>query len=89
MSLQITYRQGGMDEFKRTGIYPIKLLVYDPNFKKRWWRKISDEKNSGELKIENEIIYKYHVDIDSNEISIFHHNGALIDNCSIINEMWD
>ena len=38
MSLQITYRQGGMDEFVRTGAYPRKLLVYDPVLNKRWQR---------------------------------------------------
>ena len=89
MSLQITYRQGGMDEFERTGTYPRKLLVYDPNLNKRWWRKISEQKDSGELKMGNKIIYKYYVNIYLDEVSIFHYNGSLIDNYLIKIEMRD
>ena len=53
MALQLTYCQGGMDEFERTGIYPRKIVVYDHVLNKRWQRKITEEKNSGELKMGN------------------------------------
>ena len=89
MALQLTYCQGGMDEFERTGIYPRKILVYDQVLNKRWQRKITEEKNSGELKIGDKIIYKYHVDKDSDEVSIFYPNGNLINDCLIIIEMRD
>jgi hypothetical protein len=89
MSLQITYRQGGMVRFVRTGADPRKILVHDPVLNKRWQRKITEEKYSGELKKGNKVIYKYSVDIDLDRVSIFHQNGTLIDDCSIINEMWD
>jgi hypothetical protein len=89
MSLQITYCLGGMDEFERTGIYPRKLFVFDQNLSKRWWRKISEEKNSGELKLGNRIIYKYSVSVDLEEISIFDQNGALVEDCLIIIAMRD
>lgn len=89
MAIQLTYCQGGMDEFERTGIYPRKILVYDPVLNKKWQRKITEEKNSGELKIGDKIIYKYHVDIDSDEVNIFHHNGNLINDCLIKIEMRD
>jgi hypothetical protein len=89
MSLQITYCKGGMDEFQRTGLYPRKIVVYDQVLNKRWQRKITEEKNSGELKIGNKIIYKYYVNIDLDELSIFHHNGNLINDCLITTEMRD
>lgn len=89
MNLQITYCQGGMDEFERTGTYPRKIFVYDQLLNKRWRRKITEEKNSGELKIGNRIIYKYSVNIDLDEVSIFSHNGTLIEDYSIILEMRD
>lgn len=89
MSLQITYSQGGKFEFRRTGTYPRKILVYDHVLNKRWQRKITEEKNTGELKIGDKIIYKYHVDIDSEEVNIYHHNGNLTNDCLIIIEMRD
>lgn len=78
-----------MNEFERTGTYPRKIFVYDQILNKRWWRKITEEKNSGELKIGNRIIYKYSVNIDLDEVSIFSHNGTLIEDYSIILEMRD
>ena len=89
MALQITYSQGGKFEFRRTGTYPRKILVYDHVLNKRWQRKITEEKNTGELKIGDKIIYKYHVDIDSEEVNICDHNGNLINDCLIIIEMRD
>lgn len=89
MALQITYSQGGKFEFRRTGTYPRKILVYDHVLNKRWQRKITEEKNTGELKIGDKIIYKYHVDIDSEEVNIYDHNGNLINDCLIIFEMRD
>ena len=89
MALQLTYCQGGMDEFKRTGTYPRKILVYDQFLNKRWQRKITEKKNLGELKIGNRIIYKYHLNIDSDEVNIYHHNGNLINDCLIKIEMRD
>lgn len=89
MALQLTYCQGGMDEFERTGTYPRKILVYDQALNKRWQRKITEEKNSGELKMGNKIIYKYHVNIDSDAVNIYNHNGNLINDCLIIIQMCD
>lgn len=89
MSLQITYCKGGMEEFERTGTYSRKILFFDQNLSKRWWRKISEEKNSGELKLGNRIIYKYSVSVDLEEISIFDQNGALVEDCLIIIAMRD
>ena len=42
MALQITYSQGGKYEFRRTGTYPRKILVYDHVLNKRWQRKITE-----------------------------------------------
>ena len=78
-----------MDEFQRTGMYPRKIVVYDQVLNKRWQRKITEEKNSGELKIGNKIIYKYHVDIDTDKGNIYHHNGNLINDYLIKIEMRD
>jgi hypothetical protein len=89
MALQLTYCQGGMDEFERTGTYPRKILVYDQVLNKRWQRKITEEKNSGELKMGNKIIYKYHVNIDSDEVNIYNHIGNLINDCLIRIQMCD
>ncbi len=72
-----------MDEYQRTGTYPRKILVYDQVLNKRWRRKITEEKNSGELKIGNNTIYKYHVNIKLHEIRILDHNGNLINDCLI------
>ena len=89
MALQLTYCQGGMEEFERTGTYPRKILVYDPVLNKRWQRKIAEEKNSGELKMGNKIIYKYYVNINLDEVNIYDHNGNLINDCLIKSEMRD
>lgn len=89
MRLKVTYRQGGMYEFARTGEYPRKLLVYDPTLNKRWWRKISEEKNAGELKIGDKTIFRFHVDIDLQEVKIFNNNGTLIDDYEVIFELSD
>lgn len=91
MAIQVTYYQGGMDEFERIGTYPRKILVFDPVLNKRWQRKITEEKNSGELKIGNKILYKYHVnlDLDLDEVSIYQLNGNLLNDCLIKIEMRD
>ena len=67
------------------------LIIYFISNKvnKKWQRKITEEKNSGELKIGDKIIYKYHVDIDSDEVNIYHHNGNLINDYLIKIEMRD
>jgi hypothetical protein len=89
MNLQITYYQGGMNEFERIGTYPRKIFVYDQILNKRWWRNITEEKNSGELKLRNRIIYKYTINLDLDEVSIFSHEGTLIKDYSIILEIRD
>ena len=89
MMLQLTSCKGGMVEFERTGTYPRKILVYDQVLNKRWWRKITEERQSGDLKIGNNRLYKYHVNIALDEVSIFHHNGALVEDCIILFQMRD
>lgn len=89
MAIQLTYYQGGMDVFERTGTYPRKIIVYDPVLNKRWQRKITEEKNSGELKIGNKILYKYHVNLDLDEVSIYQHNGNLLNDYLVKIEMRD
>ena len=89
MKLQLTYCQGGMAEFERTGNYPRKILVYDQVLNKRWWRKITEERHSGALKMGKTIIYRYHINIALNEVSIFHYNGTLVEDCLIMYEMRD
>ena len=87
--IEVEYRQGGMREFQETGVYPIKLLVRDPNLNKRWQRKITEEKNSGEFKIGQEVIYTYHVNLDKSEVRIFDNKGKLVTNCVEMHEMRD
>jgi hypothetical protein len=89
MMLQLTYCKGGMVEFESTGTYPRKILVYDHVLIKRWWRKITEERHSGELKMGKTIKYRYHVNIALVEVSIFHHNGTLVEDCLIMYEMRD
>lgn len=89
MSLKITYSQGGMQEFEKTDICPRHLLVYDTVLKKKWSRKISDKKYSGVLKLDNNIIYTYNVNLDHNEINIYDKNDNMIEDIILISELRD
>jgi len=78
MPLQITYSQGGRQELIRTGVYSRKLIVYDPRIKKRWTRKITKEKSTGELKLGDKVIYRYDIKINGKGFDIYDHNDELI-----------
>lgn len=84
MELNVTYRQGGMHEFAKTGVYPRSLEIHDPFLNKTWRRKITEANCSGELKLDRKTIYSYHVDIENDIVSLFDCNEQLIKDCSIL-----
>ncbi len=84
MGLNVIYNQGGMNEYARTGVYPRSLEVYDVSLNKRWRRKITEEKNSGDLKIGKHLIYKYNVNIEEDIVTISDLNNDPIENCLIL-----
>jgi hypothetical protein len=84
MKLSVIYKQGGMNEFAKTGVYPRSLEIHDPVLNKTWRRKITEANCSGELKLDRKIIYSYHVDIENDIVSLFDCNEQLIEDCSIL-----
>jgi hypothetical protein len=78
MPLHITYIQGGMMEFQKTGIYPRRLTIFDGDCNRTWRRKITAENCEGKLKIGKTIIYSYCIDLDDDMIFIFDANGKQI-----------
>ena len=47
MKLSVIYKQGGMNEFAKTGVYPRSLEIHDPVLNKTWRRKITEANCSG------------------------------------------
>ena len=62
MRLQITFQQGGMREFERTGIYPEYLLFNLPNTPMHWRIKIKEKPQIGVLKSKGMVVYEYKFD---------------------------
>lgn len=62
MRLQITFQQGGMREFERTGIYPEYLLFNLPGTPINWKIEIEDKPQIGVLKSKGMVVYEYRFD---------------------------
>jgi hypothetical protein len=84
MKLNVIYKQGGMYEFAKTGVYPRSIEIHDPVLNKTWRRKITEANCSGELKLDRKIIYSYHVDIENDLVSLLDCNKQIIEDCSIL-----
>jgi hypothetical protein len=57
--LFVNHTMGGMMEFQRTGIYPNKLRISSMKYDHVWRIKITEESQSGMLKIKRIPIYFY------------------------------
>ncbi|WP_372920075.1 hypothetical protein [Salegentibacter sp.] len=62
MKLDITYIQGGMREFERTGIYPEYLLFKLPGTRRNWTIRIKQTPQVGVLKSKGKVLYEYSFD---------------------------
>lgn len=62
MRLEITYQQGGMREFEKTGIYPEYLLFKLPGTRCNWRIRIKEKPQSGVLKSKGKPVYEYTFD---------------------------
>jgi len=60
--LYITHTMGGMMEFEKTGIYPNKLRISSMKYNHVWRIKITEESQSGMLKIKRIPVYFYAYD---------------------------
>ena len=60
--LYITHTMGGMMEFEKTGIYPNKLRISSMKYNHVWRIKITEESQSGMLKIKRIPVYFYTYD---------------------------
>jgi hypothetical protein len=57
--LYVTHTMGGMMEFEKTGIYPNKLRISSTKYDHVWRFKITEESQSGMLKIKRIPVYFY------------------------------
>ncbi len=57
--LFVTHTMGGMMEFEKTGIYPNKLRISSIKYDHVWRIKITEESQSGLLKIKRAPVYFY------------------------------
>ena len=62
MILEVTFQQGGMDEFEKTKIYPEYLLFNLPGTRQSWRVKIKEKPQKGFLKSKGLPIYEYMFD---------------------------
>ncbi|WP_296622884.1 hypothetical protein [Marivirga sp.] len=62
MCLNITFQQGGMREFERTGIYPEYLLFNLPGTYQSWRIKIKKKPQQGFLKSKGISVFEYSFD---------------------------
>lgn len=62
MCLNITFQQGGMREFERTGIYPEYLLFNLPGTHQSWRMKIKKKPQQGFLKSKGVSVFEYSFD---------------------------
>ncbi|POY34702.1 hypothetical protein C3K47_18890 [Solitalea longa] len=68
MDIKLTFRQGGMWEFEKTGIYPEYLIFSSKSLNRSWRYKKQMHIQKGSLKVKDEIICNY----------IFDSNGCKI-----------
>ncbi len=59
MCLNITFQQGGMLEFERTGIYPEYLLFNLSGTRQSWRVKLRNKKQEGVLKSKGKVVFEY------------------------------
>lgn len=62
MKLEITFQQGGMREFERTGIYPEYLFFNLKGTKQHWRVKFKNNPQQGVLKSKGVVVYEYSFD---------------------------
>lgn len=62
MKLKITFQQGGMREFEKTGVYPEYLLFTLPGTNQNWRVKIRQKPQQGVLKSKGVVAYEYSFD---------------------------
>ena len=77
MCLNITFQQGGMREFERTGIYPEYLLFNLPGTRHSWRIRIKEKPQEGFLKSKGKIAYHYSFDGDLCKTRIVNEDGSL------------
>ena len=77
MCLKITFQQGGMREFERTGIYPEYLIFNLPGTRHSWRIRIKGKPQEGVLKSKGKIIYYYSFDGDLCKTRTANEDGSL------------
>ncbi len=77
MKLEITFQQGGMREFERTGIYPEYLFFNLKGTKQHWRVKIKNIPQNGVLKSQGIVVYEYSFDGDVCKTRIVEEDGSL------------
>lgn len=55
----VTHTMGGMLEFQKTGIYPNKLRISSLKYDHVWHIKVTDDIQSGVLRIKRVVVYNY------------------------------
>jgi hypothetical protein len=55
----VTHTMGGIREFQKTGIYPNKLIISSLKYDHVWRIKVTDEIQSGVLRIKRVVVYNY------------------------------
>lgn len=71
--IHITHTQGGISEFKKTGVYPNYLIFYSDKQKKKWKHKFNGIKKEGKLISGGKLLYYY--SIDESDWKVFDCNG--------------
>jgi len=77
MKLEITFQQGGMREFERTGIYPEYLIFNLPGTRHSWRIRIKGKPQEGVLKIKGKSVYHYSFDGDLCKTRTVNEDGSL------------
>ena len=77
MDLQITFQQGGMREFERTGIYPEYLIFNLSGTRQSWRIRIKEKPQEGVLKSKGKSAYHYSFDGDLCKTRKVNKDGSL------------
>jgi hypothetical protein len=57
--LTVSIEKGGMREFAETNVYPSYIKFYSAKSKKSWKQSIKNENQSGSVKANGKVIFKY------------------------------
>jgi hypothetical protein len=77
MGITITFQQGGMREFERTGIYPEYLIFNLPGTRYSWRIRIKEKPQEGVLKSKGKSVYHYSFDGDLCKTQTVNEDGSL------------